>query len=345
MAHRRRVLAILIAGALLFTAGCKDDSASGRQAPKPSSVIVDEKTGDANGAEPDPPLVLEALADAGASALDASTGLLDVLSAKAIGHTSVAFRLKASNGDVFAWKPASKRGRARYRSEVAAFALAQMLGCEANVPRGAIRGISRAALANALAQDPRGKDLFATELREDATLFGAAIPWIDHLEFLPLETPEERAVWGKWLGGFVPSAPSQRQRARELATLFVFDAISGNWDRMSGANIGYDRAHDRLLFVDNDAAFFEPLSTELSTKSRAPFEQVRLFPEELVARLRIFTLADFELQLRRLEGDEQVALLTRGQLASVERRRKEVLFHVETLLREKKARLLAVERP
>src|ERR1700743_669270 len=48
------------------------------------------------------------------------------------------------------------------------------------------------------------------------------------------------------------------ENASEISAMCVFDALPGNWDRWSGANIGID-ATKHLLFIDNDGAFYDPV--------------------------------------------------------------------------------------
>ena len=40
--------------------------------------------------------------------------------------------------------------------------------------------------------------------------------------------------------------------------MIVFDYLTANWDRWSGGNVAEDSANGKLLFVDNDGAFYDP---------------------------------------------------------------------------------------
>jgi len=251
-------------------------------------------------------------------------------SAKSIGHTSVVFKLKLAGGRTAAWKPRSKRGNDRYKGEIAAYRLGLALGLS-NVPPAIPREVSLAAMTRAVG-DP-GSDA-ARLLREEAipdeggNVRGALIPWIDHLGFAPLETTKPE--WRGWLspGGAVP--PEKRQLAADISTMLVFDYLTANWDRWSGGNIGQDPATGRLLFIDNDGAFFERPPPEPLAGMRRQLEGVGHFSRGLVGKLRSLDLA----ALAAAMGDERPGrpLLPASVLSGVMLRKTEVLSIVDALL-------------
>jgi hypothetical protein len=271
------------------------------------------------------------------TAIDASTAKIERLApyasakpkaAKSIGHTSVVFRVDfdAPSPLRAAYKPESKRGHKRYRGEVASFRYGKLLGIP-NVPPAGIRIFRREELRAAAQSDARALALFDDEvIDEKGRVHGALMPWIEKLEFSPVESPVEKARWKKWLenGGVV--ADADKSEAAQISTLVVFDCLTGNWDRWSGANVGIDRATGTLLFVDNDAAFFDPIPPAFQPQM-ALLKTVDRFSRALVSRLRALDA----LVLADAFGDEEpgAPLLPARVVAAADQRRKDVLAVVD----------------
>jgi hypothetical protein len=249
--------------------------------------------------------------------------------AKSIGHTSVVFRIDFDSdaGPLrAAYKPESKRGHKRYRGEVAAYRLGKLLALP-NVPPAGVRVLLRSELHAAAQADPRSAALEADEVVDHkGDVFGALMPWIDKLEFYPLESPSEEGRWKKWLasGGAIPA--DQLAFAAQISTLVVFDALTGNWDRWSGANVAIDRKTSTLLFVDNDGAFFDPVPPAFAPQMTL-LRGVDRFSKSLVARLRAIDA----LMLADAFGEEEpgVPLLPARVVAAADQRRKDVLAIVD----------------
>ena len=245
---------------------------------------------------------------------------------KNIGHTSVVFRLDFDGGMRAAYKPESKRGHKRFRGEVAAYRLGKLLAIP-NVPPAVVRTFKRDALRAALQADGRALTLFDDEaIDRSGRIFGALIPWIEKLEFTPLESPTEMARWKKELaGGDV--GDDRKALDAQISTLVVFDVLTGNWDRWSGANVGIDRKTGMLLFVDNDAAFFDPIPPA-AAKQMEMLKGVDRFSRALVTRLR----AVDALMLADAFGEEEpgAPLLPARVVAACDERRKEILGIVDS---------------
>ena len=245
---------------------------------------------------------------------------------KSIGHTSVVFRVDFADGSRAAYKPESKRGHKRYRGEVAAFRLAKLLGLP-NVPAAGVRVFPRAALRTAASANAKALSLFDDEVVDrGGRVYGSLVPWIDKLEFEPVESPTERTRWEKELQNGADVPADRRALDAQLSTLVVFDALTGNWDRWSGANVGIDRATGTLLFVDNDAAFFDPIPPAFKPQM-ALLHRVDRFSRSLVARLRAIDA----LELADAFGDEEPGspLLPARVVAACEERRKQILTVVD----------------
>lgn len=250
-------------------------------------------------------------------------------SAKAIGHTSVVFKLGLSGSLAAAFKPESKRGRVRYRGEIAAYRLSRALGLR-NVPPALARSFDAKDLRAAASKNAKSLSLFDDEVIAHAgRVRGALMPWIDKLEFLPVETDPWRARWTKWLRASEPIPPvkDDASLAAQISTLVVFDTVTGNWDRWSGANVGFDKETKTLLFVDNDGAFFEPAPAAPLAAQLALLEKVDRYSKKLVAQLRALD----PLSLADAIGEESPGepLLGAKTLASVDERRRKVLSIVD----------------
>jgi hypothetical protein len=240
-----------------------------------------------------------------------------ITGASLIGHTSVALKLRDSDGHKAAFKPVSIKGGTRYRGEIVAWELANLLGIAALVPEALAVELPRTTLttlAPALADQVPVKD----------PLRGALIPWIEGLEQPPLE--QNKAVWQNWLKRGVSIPEDQVVLARELSVLLVFDYLTGNFDRMSGGNFGRKAGH--LLFIDNDGAFLDPMPREPLAASKQRLASVERFSKSFLA-----SLFAPELATRFMEGSEASQLSANAKRGFGDR-----LSETTKLLQDKLAR-------
>ena len=205
---------------------------------------------------------------------------------KSIGHTSVVFRLDfATDAGALraAYKPESKRGHKRYRGEVAAYRLARAFHVT-NVPPATVRVFDRAALRAVV-----GPGMFDDEVVDrGGRVYGALMPWIEKLEFVPLEGPEMRSQWKKGLQKGADLTDRQRKTfAPRSPRSSCFDSLTGNWDRWSGGQVAIDHATDEMLFMDNDAAFFDPIPPAFNAQL-AVLKGIDRFSRRLIGQLRRF---------------------------------------------------------
>ncbi len=253
-----------------------------------------------------------------------------------IGHTSVVFKLGLTGDLTAAYKPRSKVGSVRFRGEVAAYRLAVAWGLT-NVPPADFRSFPAKELRSVL--DQKAQKMFDEQVvvEPDGTVRGALIPWIPKLEFIPLEKDEQAKRWRPWLGIGTPIATTptgcDAKLAGQISTLVSFDLITANWDRWSGGNIGVVHGEcDRLLFVDNDGAFFDPVPQDLFHRQLAEFNTVKRFSRSFVKALERVSEND----LRAALGEESPgkALLPDKTITGILARRKVVLSTVTSAVQQ-----------
>ncbi len=335
-------LVALVASDALAAAACKKPSGHGENPPAPSA---------------EPPAAASAVQEPVApgvvpvSRFDAAAVPSDPddddaygaapKSAKSIGHTSVVFKLELTNGKRAAFKPVSKRGASRYRGEIAARNLGVALGLP-NVPRAFFRVYPANELRTALGEKTPGRALFDEEaVVEDGKVRGALVPWIDPLDFLPMEEEPWWSRWRFWLRSGAPIVTDLHLQlgpdgwigveagsvARDTSNLVVFDWLTANFDRWSGGNVGWDRLRKRLLYLDNDGAFLERPPREALEKTRHLLTGIDRFSRLLVTKIRAMT----EESLARVLGEEAPGTPFVGAKAveGIVQRRKELLSIID----------------
>lgn len=250
--------------------------------------------------------------------------------AKSIGNTSVVYKLTFASGAKAAFKPRSKRGRERWRGEIAAYRLATSLGLT-QVPPVSFARVDIAELTRVLEATPGGASglaLLAREVEADAdgAVPGALIPWIEDLEVIRLESEPWKSRWRGWLlnGAEIPA--SDRGMAAGIATMIVFDGVTGNWDRWSGANVGWDKKRSSLLFIDNDGAFMTPTPRAFAPQAEL-VKTMLSFPRGLVGKLRALD----EAGLSRSVGESTpgTPLLSAAALHDLDARRRALIEAVD----------------
>jgi hypothetical protein len=239
-----------------------------------------------------------------------------------VGSTSVNFHLRLAGDIDAAWKPRTSTHGETYRAEIAAYRLNRMLGLS-RVPPAVSRSVPRSALHLA----PTSPVI----AERDLTVRGAAIYWVPVLRDSLIDRPREIERWSSWLrqGREVPA--DQRTRAEEISTLLVFDFLTGNWDRWSGANVPMDAA-GHLIYRDNNGAFEEPFVLGLMQNGMAWLRRSQRFSASVIARARALTDASIREEMA-LDGDPAHPPLTEAQRRSLLRRRDALLVYVDGLIR------------
>jgi hypothetical protein len=210
------------------------------------------------------------------------------ISAKSIGHTSYVLKIGLEGGAVAAYKPRSRLplGDRRYKSEIAAYRLATALGLK-NVPRAEPRVFQASDLRAAFQSETAAADFDRKALVDsDGRLRGALIPWIADYQVLALERADWRAKWTAWLTTETLIDPRDEPLASAISTMLVFDYLTANWDRWSGANIAQSASTGTVLFVDNDGAFYAHPSPTLLDQQLALLKKIVRFSKSFIHGLR-----------------------------------------------------------
>jgi hypothetical protein len=233
--------------------------------------------------------------------------------------------VRLEGGALAAFKPRSRRplGDRRYKGEIAAYRLAVALGLD-NVPRALPRAFDavelRAFLGAALDRE--------AIVDADGRVRGALMPWIEGYRVLPLEEAGQRARWEPWVFDSRAAVPQEaRALASAVSTMIAFDYLTSNWDRWSGGNVAEEGAGGRVLFVDNDGAFYEWPAAPALARQRQQLERVARFSRRFVAGLRGLD----EPKLRAALGEEEpgTPLVSNRALAGVWERRAIVLSIID----------------
>lgn len=245
-----------------------------------------------------------------------------VLGRQNVGSTSVNLHLRLDGGIDAAFKPRTANHGEHYRAEIAAYRLNRLLGLS-RVPPAISRAIPRTTLRLA----PDSPVLFD----RDNTARGAAIYWVPVLRPSRIDDPQEQERWSRWLRQGRPLPPDQSQRAEEISTLLVFDFLTGNWDRWSGANVPMD-AQGHLIYRDNNGGFEEPFVEGLLQRSRSLLQRTQRFRRSVIARARAMTADSVRAEMA-LDPDRTHPPLTAQQVTSLLRRRDILVEYVDGLVR------------
>lgn len=239
-----------------------------------------------------------------------------------VGSTSVNLHLSLVGPIDAAFKPRSTTHGESYRAEIAAFRLNRLLGLN-RVPPAVSRRVPRATLRLA----PDSPVVF----ERDNTVRGAAIYWVPVLRDSRIDNPREVERWQRWLrqGHDIPA--EQSVRAEEISTLLVFDMLTGNWDRWSGANVPMDEG-GHLIYRDNNGGFDEPFVQGLMQRAVSNLHRTQKFRRDVIDRARALTEESVRAEMA-LDPDREHPPLTPTQVRSLLRRRDALIEYVDGLAR------------
>jgi hypothetical protein len=143
-----------------------------------------------------------------------------------------------------------------------------------------------------------GTDVYAsrnTNLVVDrrGMVVGSASAWVPTLEHVNMHLAPARRVWSRYVNPAfpLPEDPRERERARQVSEVLVFDYLAANYDRWNCCNIAADENGD-LVFRDNDAGWVPNVINNLGSPGvvrrlpRSLYEAIqRATPEALRASI------------------------------------------------------------
>jgi hypothetical protein len=262
---------------------------------------------------------------------------------KSIGSTSIVLKLPLDGGAFAAFKPDTRRHRERWRAEIAAWRLAHALKLE-GVPPSVPRVVKISTLMKSVASEKAHKKITQQVVVRDDLVVGAMIAWLPNIHPLALEREPLRTAWGEWLAQHGPETPIEervsnadlhdldvaRPLMAQISSMVVFDQLTGNRDRWSGANVMIDETGTRLVFLDNNLAFDATIDREQTKKRAHTLARVERFSRSLIDAVRAL---DRDAITHIFSVDHEGAPLLRDdQIDAVMQRRAELLAHVDALV-------------
>jgi len=209
------------------------------------------------------------------------------------GGSTVSLRATLDDATVAAVKPNQTRLQTNYRGEIASYRLCALIFCGFDVPRNQeVRILERdfmrmygiRSLENNVGYAANFEDLVWNEVERERWLHATWKDWVPDYSYFPIEnvqgwepfvsrrvTAEDLASRdaNQALNGLSADwrhARSLREHwgkvsafdlAHQISNLHVFDYLSNNWDRYSGAYPGVNChfSHGRFVSIDNGATF------------------------------------------------------------------------------------------
>ncbi|MCA9580996.1 MAG: hypothetical protein KC416_04330 [Myxococcales bacterium] len=256
-----------------------------------------------------------------------------------VGNTSVVFRLLLKGRVDAAFKPRQRSKPIGFRSEIAAYRLARVLGLD-NVPPVISRRLTKESLFGKLGEDDRAsvQDLESEILWEGPPgqewVTGASIYWVPDMKDLGIDSASRMRRWTRHLQHDGVISASEVTWHQDLSTMLVFDYLIGNIDRFSGANVQGTEDGERLFARDHDLAFPPKFRTSRHQVVLDHLTRTQKFSRSLVDRLEATTEDQIRDELDLDPYADEEPLLSDEQIGALMDRREAVLSYVQALVDE-----------
>ena len=233
--------------------------------------------------------------------------------------TAIVYRVELEGGVEIGFKPARPRQEQWWRSEIASYRLARLLGIENRVPpvvgrRIALRDFGRLAHRSSLIEG------------RDGMVSGSASVWLNDLHGEELHINPAHHEWVGWMNPERTIPDEKRERARQIAELLVFDFLMGNYDRWNCCNIPVD-GDGQLVFRDNDAGW---QARVLLTVGGPSF--IRRLPRSLYEGIQRTTADALRAEVER-DPRARDRLLPDATYPAFTHRRQVLLDHLQRMIR------------
>lgn len=251
-----------------------------------------------------------------------------------VGTSSVTLRVDFGAGFMVAYKPRTDAHPRGYLSEIAAYRVARLLGMDNVPPAVGLRMPRRLMQTRFTSEHEEDWEAIREEIRWDAPGLarGAAIYWIPRMRSSDLSTEAGIEAVASWLtvDGVAPAESDEV--ARDLSTLFAFDYLIGNWDRLSGGNVSTTDDGRRLFARDHNVAFGVPVEGQRYARLRRNVERVQRFSRSFVERVAAIDQTALEQALAEDPEAEFGSILDAPQIEGVLRRRRALLSYISALV-------------
>jgi hypothetical protein len=231
--------------------------------------------------------------------------------------TLYVWHLDLGDGIEVSFQPEQTRLETFWRREVASWHLARLLGINHRAPPTVSRRIPVAAL---------GRSGRNTDLVVDARgmVVGSASAWVPTLEHVHMHLRPARRIWSGYVNPSVPlpTDPAERERARQVAEVLVFDYLAANYDRWNCCNIAADERGD-LVFRDNDAGWVPNIINNLGSPG-----VVRRLPRSLYEGIERATPAALRASIAQDPEGARGRLIPEGAYTGYEARRQALLASI-----------------
>jgi len=190
--------------------------------------------------------------------------------------TMFVFHIALEGGVEVSFQPARAGQEHFWRHEIVSYHLARLLGISNRVPPTVGRRIPQRVF---------GRHLTGTNIlvERDGMIEGSASVWMPVLASARMHLAPARREWSSWMNPARPLPEAQRERARQLSEVLVFDYLAANYDRWNCCNITVDE-HNDLVFRDNDAGWVPSVINRLTSPT-----VVRRVPRSLYEALQRVT--------------------------------------------------------
>jgi hypothetical protein len=231
--------------------------------------------------------------------------------------TMYVWHLDLGEGVEISFQPEQEHLETFWRREIASWHLARLLGVEHRAPPV----VGKRIPATALGRSGRRTGIV---IGRDGMVVGSAAVWVPVLRNVHMHEATAREVWARWMNPAfpLPEDAAERERARQVSEVLVFDYLAANYDRWNCCNIAADE-HNNLVFRDNDAGWVSSVINRLGSPGF-----VRRMPRYLYASLQTATAEALRASIAHDPEGARGHLIPDGAYVGYERRRLALLASV-----------------
>ncbi len=235
--------------------------------------------------------------------------------------TLYVWHLDLGDGVEVSFQPEQERLETFWRREVASWHLARLLGITHRAPPT----VSKRIPASALGRSARNTGIVVDR---QGMVVGSASVWVPTVNRVNMHLAPARRVWSRWVNPAhpLPDDPRERERARQVAEVLVFDYLAANYDRWNCCNIGADENGD-LVFRDNDAGWVASVINDLGSPG-----VVRRIPRYLWTTLQEATAERLRASIARDPEGARGHLIPDASYVGYERRRAALIANLRRMV-------------